>query len=77
MKVAQCDNCRSLGPIPPIGWINAVVIEPPSACSGEGWVTRYMGNADSSNTITGIFCSWQCLAEYATARTLLDGLIPA
>ena len=75
MKVAQCDNCRRLGPNPPIGWVNAVVLEPPS-CSSDGWASRYLGQGQRewSDNLVGIFCTWQCVAEYATARALLDDL---
>ena len=76
MKVAQCDNCRQLGPNPPIGWVNAVVIDPPDS-DGEGWAVRYIrsgGQQNWSNNLVGIFCTWQCVAEYAAARALLDDL---
>lgn len=73
MKATVCDNCRRVGPSPPLGWVSAVLIAPPS-CSGEGWMARYVGNAEYSNNLVGTFCTWQCLTEYATARVLLGDL---
>ena len=75
MNVAQCDNCRNLGPTPPIGWVKAATIQPPAECSGNGWA-RYLGadRSDHTNHVVGIFCTWQCAAEYARARALLSDM---
>lgn len=73
MKVAQCDNCKKLAPIPPIGWINLVRLEPPDLAASSLYAAL-SGQSESKSCLIGIFCTWLCVVEYATARALIAEL---
>ena len=60
----QCDNCNELGPVPPEGWIIALVIEKADLAAGIF--------ACAATAEPGHFCSWKCMGEYASARALVE-----
>ena len=68
MNVAQCDNCKALGPTVPSGWIIAVVIEQPQPS-----FLSFMGGGNGGADPAGMFCTWKCVAEYAMVRALVPG----
>ena len=59
----QCDTCRIFTPSPAAGWLHVVR----RATGGHGHARRQLGAAMAS------FCSMLCLAQYAMARTLVEG----
>lgn len=69
---AQCENCRTFFPQPagqPPGWliIYQVKLQPPEQGS-----TYPFGGASPVDA-SGSFCSWDCVRDYAIAKTLLPG----
>lgn len=65
MKVTQCDNCRTLGPATPIGWLSIAVYEAKAPRPD-----LFIFDSSTAKTL-GTFCGWECVAEYSTARALL------
>lgn len=68
MTKTQCDNCRELGEAPPPpGWIIIAVEQPPSEDDGP------FGHGAE---MTGTFCGWACVAQYATVKALIPAEDP-
>lgn len=71
MMRTECDNCKTLGPVPlPAGWVGVSLI----TVTAPGGLMAAITGADSAPAaeLAGVFCSWQCVGEYATARALLE-----
>jgi hypothetical protein len=65
-EVTMCDQCRAIGGNPPLGWYVLVTIG-----TGESY-SSWAGADVIANQRAGVFCSAKCVAEYATARALLE-----
>ena len=65
MYASQCDNCRKLGPVPPVGWLAVADIKPPRMPSFLSVLQ------DQSEEQPPMFCGWRCLADYAIAKALI------
>ena len=65
MNIAECDNCRRRGDALPVGWLVLAAIEPPR----PAYMSALL--APTVPDITGTFCTWRCVAEYAAARALV------
>ena len=74
MTRTECDQCRKLGDYPaPAGWV--FTAQQPEPCQEEGG--GFMAIAYSHGAeIAGTFCSWGCVADYATARALIPAEDP-
>jgi hypothetical protein len=62
----QCDGCRIIGPVPPVGWLFLIRQDDPVTAGLAG----LLGNGGSD--VLGAFCTFGCLADYAMAHAL-DG----
>jgi hypothetical protein len=63
VNVTQCDNCRKLGPSPPLGWL--VIVQQPA----EPGLGGMLGSGPGYD-IAGTFCRWACLSDYARVAAL-------
>lgn len=70
MMRTECDNCRVLGDCPPPpGWIPVSVVEEPSP--EPTLISAMTGHSPTTTDTEGIFCSWKCVAEYASVKALV------
>jgi hypothetical protein len=67
-EVTRCDQCRKIGPAPPISWYVLLRL---GTGHVEAWQTHY---GMLPNEIAGTFCSPACVSEYCRARQLLEEL---
>ena len=65
--VTQCYNCRKLGPAPPEGWLVLFRVEPVS----HSLLSVLSSSPHSGAEMSGTFCGWVCVAEYAAVRALV------
>ncbi len=63
----QCDTCRAFGPPHPPGWFY-LGQQPGEDRAPSSLVAALFGNPSEPLT----FCSIKCLAEFATARALVE-----
>ena len=64
----QCDTCRAFGPPHAPGWF-VLYQYPAGEETAPSILSALFGNPSEPLT----FCSVRCLAEFATARTLIEG----
>ena len=64
----QCDTCRVFGPSRPAGWF--YLMQQPADDGQPSILSALFGNPSEPLT----FCSVKCLAEFATARALVEEL---
>jgi hypothetical protein len=63
----RCDNCRA--ETQTAGYLH-------SDGANEDWMEIDVASNRPENRASLTFCSWRCVGEYATTRSLLGGISP-